>query len=203
MRHSAWISILIAVLAPTAQAQQAQLPEGYLTAFACEPITRPLQVNSQVMDNTAENVRLHRLLLKSLARSGVLVRRDAAHSLSLDIQLVREAARRKPGDLVDVRVGETEEIQGREGFAKFHMNIWSNARDSVIGGRRNTIEGQMVDRLSISVTINSRRDGRCLWRGEAVQNLDGRNANRAGDQMIPILVNAIGTSASQKPIDID
>ena len=91
MRHAAGISVLIAVLTPAAQAQQAQLPEGYLTAFACEPITRPLQVNSQVMDNTAENVRIHRLLLKTLARSGVTVRRDAAHSLSLDIQLVREA----------------------------------------------------------------------------------------------------------------
>ena len=35
--------ILIAVLAPAAHGQQAQrLPEGYLTAFACEPITRPL-----------------------------------------------------------------------------------------------------------------------------------------------------------------
>ena len=201
-RRAPMIPLLIATfLVTAAHAQPA--PNGFLTAFACEPMPKPLRVNSQVLDNTAENLRIHELLLKTLAASGVTVHRDADQTLNLDIRLVREATRRRPSDLIDARVGETEEVQGREGFAKFHVNIWSTAKDSVIGGGLGSADAQLVDRLRISATINSRRDGRCLWRGEVVHNLDGRAANRAADQMIPLLVDAIGTSTNQKPIDID
>ncbi len=178
-------------------------PDGYLTAFVCEKMAGPLQVASRIEDNTDENVRLHGLLVKRLASRGVTVQPSAALTMSFDVRRVREAEIRKPGDLIDVRVGEDEERIGQEGFAKVHMNIWSNARDSVIGGRRETVRSGMVDRLRISVAINSRADGRCLWRGEVVQNLDGRDARRAAEKMIPILADSIGTSATQRPIDIE
>lgn len=180
-------------------------PEGYLTAFVCEKLVGPLQVASRIADNTDENVRLHGLLVERLASRGVTVQPNAALTMSFDVRRVREAEIRKPGDLIDVRVGEDEERigLGKEGFAKVHMNIWSNAHDSVIGGRRQTVQRHMVDRLRISVAINNRADGRCMWRGEVVQNLDGRDVRRAADKMIPILADSIGTSATQRPINID
>lgn len=178
-------------------------PAGYLTAFVCEQMSKPLSVSSLIQDNTDENVRLHGLLVKRLAKNSVTVGPGANVSMSFEVTRVREAAKRKPGDLIDVRVGEDEENIGQEGFAKVHMNIWSNAKDSVIGGRRETLESRLVDQLRIAIAINSKSDGRCLWRGEVVQNLDGRDASRTADRMIPILADAVGTSVKQKPIDID
>lgn len=202
-RLNAPLLVFLFALAPGAPALSADPPEGYLTAFVCEALAPPVQVTSQILDNTDENVRLHGLLIKRLARKGITAGPRAALTMSFDVQRVREAALRKPGDLIDVRVGEDEEVIGREGFAKIHMNIWSNAQDSVLGGRRDTVERRLVDRLRISLTINANTDGRCLWRGEVVQNLDGRDARRAADLMIPILADSVGTSVSQRPIDIE
>ncbi len=195
--------IFVLALAPSLPALPADTPAGYLTAFVCEPLAKPLRVSATILDNTDENIRLHGLLLKRLADNHVTVGPDAALTMSFDVQRVREAARRKPGDMIDVRVGEDEERIGQEGFARVHMNIWSNARDSVLGGRRDTLVSAHVDRLHISVTINSKADGRCVWRGEVVQNLDGRDPGRAADLMIPILADSVGSAVSQKPIDID
>ncbi len=178
-------------------------PEGYVTAFVCEKLAMPLKVTSRIQDNTDENVRLYGLLVKGLAKNNIKIEPAAGLTMSFDVERVREAAKRKAGDLIDVRVGKDEKHIGQEGFAKVHMNIWSNARDSVIGGRRKTLESRLVDRLRISIAINSKSDGRCLWRGEVVQNLDGRDAGRAADRMIPFLADAVGKSMSRKPINID
>ncbi len=202
-RFGAPLLIFVFALAPSLPALPADAPDGYLTAFACEPLAKPLRVSSTIQDNTDENIRLHALLVKRLADNDITVGPDAKLTMSFDVRRVREAARRKPGDLIDVRVGEDEERIGQEGFAKIHMNIWSNARDSVLGGRRDTLESALVDRLRISVAINSKADGRCLWRGEVVQNLDGRDARRTATRMIPILADSVGSAVSQKPIDID
>ncbi len=202
-RFGAPLLIFVLALAPSLPALPADTPAGYLTAFVCEPLAKPLRVSSTIQDNTDENIRLHALLVKRLADNDITVDPDATLTMSFDVRRVREAARRKPGDLIDVRVGEDEERIGQEGFAKIHMNIWSNARDSVLGGRRDTLESALVDRLRISVAINSKADGRCLWRGEVVQNLDGRDARRAAARMIPILADSVGSAVSQKPIDID
>lgn len=195
---------LLAAAALGAPGAAAESPDGYVTAFSCEPMQRPLSVTPQILDNTDENVRLHGILVERLAERGVTVDDAAGQTMSFNVERVREAAVRKPGDLVDVRVGQEDpDDLGREGFASVHMNIWSNSRDSVIGGRRDTVEHRLVDRLHISVTINSKADGRCLWRGEVVQNLDGRDPGRTAEQMIPILTRAIGKSLSQQPITLD
>jgi len=190
-------------LAPALSAHAAEAPEGYLTAFVCESMPKQISVSSVIEDNTEENVRLYALLVDRLAKNQVTVKPSAGLTMSFEVTRVHEAAKRKPGDLVDVRVGEGEKDVGREGFAKVHMNIWSNAKDSVIGGRRESLESQPVDQLRIAVAINSKANGRCLWRGEVVQNLDGRDASRVADKLIPILADAVGTSVSQKPIVID
>ncbi len=202
-RFSAPLAIFMLAMVPSLPALPAEAPDGYVTAFVCEKLTTPLHVASRIQDNTDENIRLHRLLVKRLARNGITEGADAPLTLSFDVQRVREAARRKPGDMVSVRVGEDEERIGQEGFAKVHMNIWSNTQDSVLGGRRNTLESALIDRLRISIRINSKADGRCLWRGEVVQNLDGRDPARTADQMVPILADSVGKALSQKPIDID
>ena len=190
-------------LAPALPVLAADSPDGYLTAFVCERLSKPISVSSRIQNNSDENIRLHDLLVKRLANNNITVGQGAGLSMSFEVTRVREATKRKPGDLIDVRVGEDEKNIGQEGFAKVHMNIWSNAKDSVIGGRRETVESQRVDRLHIAIAINSKTDGRCLWRGEVVQNLDGRDVRRAANRMIPILADVVGTSASQRPIDID
>ena len=202
-RFGAPLLIVILALAPSLPALPAEPPAGYLTAFVCAPVAKPLRVSSTIQDNTDENILLHRLLIKRLAVNGITVGADAKLTMNFDVQRVREAARRKPGDMIDIRIGKDEERIGQEGFARVHMNIWSNARDSVLGDRRDTLVSALVDRLRISVTINSKADGRCVWRGEVVQNLEGRDAGRTARRMIPILADSVGSAVSQRPIDID
>lgn len=195
--------------APAARAPAQEPPEsadrapGHLNAFACETLTRPLRLHVDVMDNTDENLRLKALLEDRLRAQGVTLSDRAVLVLSLEVAVARAATRRKPGDMVDVRVGPDEPDLGREGYAKVHMNIWSSSRDSLLAGRRSTVEEEGFDLLRLRASLNSREDGRCLWQGEIVHALDGQEPYRVAPKLIPVLADALGKSARATPVHVE
>ncbi|MPY71244.1 MAG: hypothetical protein GEU92_14280 [Alphaproteobacteria bacterium] len=199
--------------------KEAEAPaEGYFNAFACEKIDRPLRVAVELLDNTEDNMRLRDVFVERLSKSGARVEPGAALILSLDIETVREGRIRKPSDLVDVYVGmggpdpnadplnrqpDSGSTSIDDSEARVRMNIWSNRRDSVIGGPRRKAEGDVVDQLHVTININSRTDGTCLWRGDAIHNLDGGEPRTIGAALMRYLVAQIGKPASRQPIRLD
>lgn len=197
------LATMPAVALAQTRAPETEDARGYLTAFACGTLPAPLRLHVDVLDNSDQNLRLRDLLVQRLQAKGADISTDATQVLSLEVGVSRQATRLKPGDLIDVRVGRDEPDLGQEGFARLHMNVWSSARDSLLTGRQGRVEEEGFDILRLRASINSRTDGRCLWQGEIVHDLDGSDAYQAAAKLIPLLADSIGQPASRKPIRID
>lgn len=177
-------------------------PRGYMTAFACETLAKPLQVHVEVADNSAQNLRLKDLLVQRLTRNGAEIVASSPQVLSLEVAIERQATRTRPADMIDVRVGNKnpDDSVDRD-FARVRMNIWSSTRDSLLNGRRSGIEQQGFDMLQLRASLNSRKDGRCLWQGEIVEDLEGDDPYKTAAKLIPDLADAVGQAVNRRPIN--
>ena len=197
-----FLALAIALVAPAHAEENAPTPpRGYLTAFACETLTTPLQVKVEAMDNTDQNLRLKDLLVQRLQKNGATVADTSPQVLSLEVAVARQATRNKPGDMIDVRVGGEQPEAGTSDYARVRMNIWSSTRDSLLTGRQPSVEEEGFDVLRLRASLNSRADGRCLWQGEIIENLDGEDAYGAAAKVIARLADAVGQAVNRKPID--
>lgn len=176
-------------------------PRGYLTAFACDTLSSPLQLRVEVMDNTSQNLKLKDILVQRLEKNGATIVDSSPQVLSLEVAVARQATRNRPGDMVDVRVGGERPEEGTSDYARVRMNIWSSTRDSLLTGRQPGVEEEGFDTLRLRASLNSRSDGRCLWQGEIVENLDGEDAYGAAAKLIPRLADAVGQAVNRKPIN--
>ncbi len=171
---------------------------GRVTAFACESLPSPLRVDVEVPDASPQAGRLRRALVRSLGARQAVVSPGAPLRLSLYVGSVREPEIRKGRDLGQFSRGNASDQRTR-----FRINLWSNRRDSVLGGRRDQVLAAAVDELHVEITLDNRSDGRCVWQGEAVHRLDGRDELAAAEQLIPLLIDRLGRSASAEPIELE
>jgi len=197
-----FLALAITLVAPAyAEDNAAAPPRGYLTAFACETLTTPLQLKVEAMDNTDQNLRLKDVLVQRLQKNGAQIIDSSPQVLSLEVAVARQATRNKPGDMVDVRVGGEKPEEGTSDYARVRMNIWSSTRDSLLTGRQPSVEEEGFDVLRLRASLNSRADGRCLWQGEIIENLDGEDAYGAAAKVISQLADAVGQAVNRKPIN--
>lgn len=188
---------LLAVAVPAA-GQGTGKPAGRVTSFACASLPASLNVSVETPDAPAQADRLRRVLVESLAARRAVVSADAPLQLSLYVGLVRgpEIGEGNVLNQIDRDDEGDENIQIR-------VDIWSNRRNSVIGGRRDLHPTTDVDKLRIEITLDSRTDGRCVWQGNAEYRLDGRDEIATAEKMIPLLVERLGRSAKAEPISLD
>ena len=200
IRMTASVSILVSVLAlaqaAPVRAQGADGGEGYLTATACGKLPQPLRLDVLAMDNTVENLRLRGILVDRLGRRGIAVDPGASVVLGFDVARISRPTRRKGRDLGEL----TGSINER---ARVRLNIWSSRRDSLLGGRREGVISEAVDRLRIVVAVDARGEGRCLWRAEAVFDVAGRDPRHIAAGMMARLAENIGRAVSRQPIYVD
>jgi len=112
--------------------------------------------------------------------------------------VVREPEIRKGRDLGQFSRGNASDQRTR-----FRINLWSNRQDSVIGGRRDEVLASSVDELHVEITLDDRSDGQCIWQGEAVHRLDGRDELAAAERIIPLLIDRLGRTARAEPVQLD
>jgi len=206
-----YLILVLALLGGPAAAQTVPPPpEGRLNAILCGELPAGVALEVVLLDNADGNLPVKESFIAGLARRGVTVAPDAPLVLTLGIETVREAAVVKPPDMIDVQVGQgnrdaartdpADTSVGEQGTANVRANIWSNRSDSVLGGRRHVVEGQMVDEVKLSASLNRRDDGRCLWQGDAVQELDGADAAVTARDLAPYLAAAFGKSVPNRPL---
>jgi len=212
MQRCLILGLGLVLLGAPATAQFAPLPpEGRVNAVVCGKLPATIVLDVVLLDNADANLPVKDSFVATLKRRGVRIAPGAALVLTLGIETVREAVSVKPPDLIDVQVGQANEdaarIQpgdnsiGDQGLTKVRANIWSNRRDSVLGGRRRVVEGQMVDQVKLRASLNRRADGRCLWQGDALQELNGANAARAALSLAPFLAGALGKPVRNQPLE--
>ncbi len=190
-------AVLLAAAVPAA-GQATDEVVGRVTAFACESLPSPLNIEVETSDGSPREDRLRRILVKSLAARQAVVSPGAPLRLSLYVRSVREPEIRKGRDL-----GQFSRGNANDERTQFLINLWSSRSDSVIGGRRDQVLAAGVDELHIEITLDSRTNGQCVWQGEAVIRLDGRDETAVAEQIIPLLVERLGRSARDEPIDLD
>jgi hypothetical protein len=184
--------IFIAILASFPAAAQSETEEaGLLHAYACEKLVSPSKIDIQLLDDTPRNVQLKNKLKELLVEGGNEATAKAPLVLTLDIKTVRELPGQKKQRLTRLRFGGGVSVRGK---------IWSNSKDSLLGGRKKSSRPSAVDMLEMTVNINRRNDGRCIWQGQILYDLRGRDPERVAAQLIPILARAMGKTIKGKSI---
>lgn len=192
------LAVVLIAGAGSAVAQAPAVADGHVSAFACQALPSPLQVELEAGDGRPGSERLRAALLRALSRRHVTVAPGARFRLGLYVDAVREAETHKGRDLGRFSRGNASDKR-----TQFRINLWSNRRDSVIGGRRDEVLHAAVDELHVEITLDDRSDGQCVWQGKAVHNLDGHDELDSAERMIPLLVQRLGRSAGAEPIRID
>ena len=170
---------------------------GRVTAFACEALPSPLKIEVETSDGSPQADRLRRVLVRSLAARQAVVTPGAPLRLNLYVESVHAPEISKRPDLD--KISSDNDIDER---IRIRVEIWSNSRNSIIGGRRDRIPAA-ADELLVEITLDSRTNGRCVWQGKAVYKLGGRNELSVAEKIIPLLVERLGRSARAEPIEID
>lgn len=205
MYRTAVLSLILIIAAPIpVMAQAAGNPgESRINAFACGALPAPLRVDVQVLDNAARYLTFRKRFIEALRAMGGSAVDGAADILTLDVRTEREFQRRAGGELLELRAGQENKNIGDEGDVFFRGNIWSNSSDSVLGGRKRDLGRLSLNQLQVTATINSRKDGRCLWQGEVIHNLDGEDPDAATHRILPVLARAIGKTMRNQIVDLD
>ncbi len=187
---------LLAAAIPAA-GQTTDSAAGRVTAFACVPLPSPLSIEVETAVGSPQADRLRRVLVRSLVTRHAVVSTGAPLRLSLYVGSTDHSGVGKRRDL-----GQFDGSDEDDGNIWIRVDIWSNRRDSVIGGRRDR-RFAVVDELHIEITLDSRANGQCVWQGKVVFRLDGRDEIATAEKLIPILVDWLGRSARAEPFELD
>lgn len=169
--------------------------QGTLNTFACENLPAALRVRVDLLDDAEPMLRVRTVLLAALKRKGIEVADGAPYVLSLGAEATRLAARHKGRDLGSISNSTDDDV-------KMRMNLWSNREDSVLGGRKDSVESDARDEMRVTISINSTGDGRCIWRGDALHDTAGRDQWAVAERMTPILVDAIGGKGGHRTFEL-
>ena len=178
--------------------QAADTAPGSLTAFACGKLPSPLSVEVDAQDDSQQSRQLKNALIKALTDRKAHIAANAPLKVSLHVETLREGTRRKGRDLGEFKSGNRKDDR-----TKFRMNLWSNRKDSVMGGRKDAILSQGLNELHVAIEIHDKSNGQCVWQGEARLNLDGQDEFSTARQIIPLLAKSLGKTIRARPLDLD
>lgn len=179
---------------------------GYITAFSCTSLPTPLSVEVVTFDDSDPALKLQSLLVKQLQTRKIELDSDAPLRLSIDMHVAFERARQRRPDLIRLsrRARPPEDSTLHEDYeTRAEVNIWSTRRDSLAGGRRPTVIGRNLEQLRLALAVHDKSTGRCLWQGEAVIDLNGRDRWAEAMRILPQLVASIGKAETRKPLIVE
>jgi hypothetical protein len=171
-------------------------PNGTLRSIACGKLDGRHHFELMLQDDSPTYIRVGRTLAAELQSKRAEVSSAAPLRLSLSIDTVHTSPRHRRPDL-----GRFSHDTDRG--TRVQLNVWSNQHDSLIGGRRETVPRQATDEIRVEIAINDKANGRCVWQGEAVVDLDGRDADEVAATVIPLLVAHIGETVRGEAITVD
>ncbi len=182
--------------------QSADVPTSRLNAYECETLPKPMRMSVRVLDNAERFLKFKGHFEKELREGGAEIAAGAPVVLTLDIRTVREFQGKSPGALFELRAGQENTDIGRDGTIFFRGNVWSNRSNSLLGGPKRQFGQTSLNQLQVTANLNRRTDGRCLWQGEVLHNLNGENADNATLRIITILAGNLGKTVRNRALNI-
>jgi hypothetical protein len=204
MRHLKYL-LLLALLSMAAgvQAQSPDTPASRINAISCEILPKPLAIDVLVLDNAKTFVKFKSLFEKELRAKGVELSNTAALIATLDIRTVRELPSDPKDPTFQRRFGREDPGIFQDSTQFRRGNVWSNKSGSLLGGPKGELQKFSLNQLHVSVSINRRKGGFCLWQGEVLHDLHGdEDPNAITLKIIPVLARALGKTIRNKPMNI-
>jgi hypothetical protein len=204
MRQLKYAVIILALTTGAgAYGQSAKAPTSRLNAYSCEALPDPLQVDVQLLDDSERNVALGKLFTKALQDRGVVVSKTAPTTAILEVRTVREFQGSPKASVFEKGSDRELTRKEQEGAVSMHGNIWSNREGSLLGGPKDPPTKFSLNRLGISVTLNRRADGRCLWQGEVLHDLQStEDPDLLARKLVPFLARAVGKSVRNRSLTV-
>lgn len=148
---------------------EAKAAEALVTALACEPLAAGVAFKLSPADDSPLYLSIAPRVKSAVEKHGHPIREDAPLDLYYSaVESAVEVRGQGPSfGQFDVRT------VNREARVQLLFNVWSNRRDSVIGGRKSEGGYVVSNYLIMSLELNREDDGRCIWRGEGAVELVG------------------------------
>jgi hypothetical protein len=178
-----------------ARAADEETGDGVLIAFACGVVPRNVPVEVQPPDDTPAQTALRDVVVAELRRSGIAVAAGAPVRVTFEGGMERDLASRG--------VPRYGEITGHNDRFELRFRLWSSSEDSVIGGRRDEADRPQANRYRLGIFINDRTNGRCLWQGEALHDVEGADETVTARRMVPVLLRHLGQTVRQRAFTLD
>lgn len=172
------------------------LADGLLSGYACGQMPATYKVNVEVVDDSPQMLKIRDAALGALERKHAQISGSAELVLTIDTRFLREGAKRKQRDLGSVTDGSSERIRAR-------MNLWSNRKDSIIGGRRDGLVEGALDEVRVEITINDRSNGKCVWRGEALHGSAREDQWAIAEKTVRKLIDVLGQDVRDQKFELD
>jgi len=168
---------------------------GRLVAYVCGVWPAKPRLDVQMMDDTPREKAMRDAIAAQLVAEGYGVTSDASTRVTFEIQLSRE--------LDPIREGYLGKVQATNRDQEFQLHLWDNKGDSVLGGvqRPSGSTGPNTNRLTIYV--QDKVTGQCLWRAEASHPMEGTNEIEAVRRLLPIVLRHLGKTVSFTAFSID
>jgi len=149
------------------QAGAAEAVDATISTQVCEPLKRNAGLQLTPADDSDLYLSVKDGLEDTLRKIGYPV--DKKAGLDMYYSLVETAVEiRGEGPTLgqlDVRT------VNRDARAQLLVNLWSNQKDSILGGRRTESGLRVSNVLIVTLELNAEQDGRCIWRGEGAVEL--------------------------------
>jgi hypothetical protein len=172
------------------------MADGLLSGYACGQMPATYKINVEVADDSPQMLRIRDTAIQALKRKQAQLSGSAELVLAIDTHTLREGAKRKKRDLGSVTDGSSEHIRAR-------MNLWSNRKDSIIGGRRDGLTKGALDEVCVEITINDKSSGKCVWRGEALYGSAGEDQWVIAEKTVLKLIDVLGRDIRDQKFEFD
>lgn len=169
--------------------------QGYVSTFACGIIPAHAKFDVEMLEDSHSAMRLRKVVVDRLVKRGYTVSGDAPLRLLIDPENEPGTPPRSNpnlsqlGEPNNTTLGATSQL----GQTLQRLDQQKLQRESVTPGN---------DNVRVSITINRKSDGRCLWEGEVRYAADGAGYWDIAVRIAPHLVDAIGKPLSNAPFHL-
>ena len=171
-----------------------QLP-GRLNCIAYYALPQSPAIEVALFDDSDENLAIQRSFQDALRDAGFAASQGPALELAFTMEVIDKGFTSAVPNLGRLDGSSDSGID-------LNVNIWSNLRDSMFGGRK-TRAGRGSNQLHVNAVVRDRRSGRLLWQGDAFAALHTADRLALVRAMIAPLVQNLGRTVKNQAIQIN
>lgn len=178
-----------------AVAAAAMAGEAVVKTVVCESFPEDAAIVLEPVDDSPLNLEIGEELAMALRHAGYRIA-DAA-GLELRYKATEKALR---AGFQDRSLGRLK-IGGGEGVS-LKLNIWSNRKDSILGGRQRRQPRLFETHLILTMQLDRHVNGACVWRGEAGASLVGWQHSELASRPTRALADAFGKDVRLQRVEL-